>query len=344
MRIPSILPGVLSIVLFKKLAEQCFDDRRKRFLAIALYCTNPHILFYNQMARVYSIVLMLALALYLALIEIVHRRDGLTTYASIAVSTVVGLYSFNLFPLLSFSLLVFILVLGDNKQRVKTLAAYTIAGLLYLPLFISFTLQQIQLVRETHLPFLPIISLFFIFVPFLAWERPPTTITTLDVIVRLGAYIVAGFLLIVMTLSWMGRKIHLHTREVKILAYLFLMVMLEVYLYSCKSSIASPRYLLFLVPIFLLILVDLYSDNHNRLLLVVVAASLFLSVYDCKIGWQYRGDTRSMIEDMQEVDDETLVLCSDGVSYHTLKYYSKWPVYVYDPKRAFPYYEGVAIF
>jgi len=213
---------------------------------------------------------------------------------------------------------------------VKTLAAYTVAGLLYLPLFVSFTIHQIQLVRETHLPFLLVLSLFFIFVPFLVSERPPTAISLIDVFVRLGSYILAGATLLVTGLNWL-RWLQLRSKEIRILAYLFLMIMVEVYLYSLKSSIASPRYLLFLLPIMLLILVDLYGSHNRKLLFVAVGLSLFASLYECKVGWQYRGDFRSMMADMNDVDEKTLVLCSDGVSYHTLKYYSKWPVYLYDP-------------
>jgi len=61
------------------------------------------------MARVYSIVLMLALGLYVALIDIIQGTDGVLSYLTITAFTTVGLYSFNLFPLLSFALLVFIL-------------------------------------------------------------------------------------------------------------------------------------------------------------------------------------------------------------------------------------------
>ena len=325
------------------LVSKCTTDQRKRFMAVALYCCNPQILFYNQMARVYSIVLMLALGLYIALIDIMHKKDSLANYITITTFTTVGLYSFNLFPLLSFALLVFILVLGDNTQRLKTLAAYTVAGLLYLPLFIGFTIQQIQLVRETHLPFLFVISLFFIFVPCLVSERPPTVTDLLDVFVRLGSYSLAGVFLMMTALNWL-RRLELRTKEIVVLAYLFLMVLVEVYLYSLKSSIASPRYLLFLLPIFLLIIVELYSSRHSKLLCVLIGVSLAVSVYECGIGYKYRGDYRSMLKDMPDVDNETLVICPDGVSYHTLKYYSEWPVYLYDPYRAFPYYEGVAIF
>jgi hypothetical protein len=37
-------------------------------------------------------------------------------------------------------------------------------------------------------------------------------------------------------------------------------------------------------------------------------------------------------------------MVSDGISYHTLKFYSPWPVKIYDPERILPYYDGLAIF
>jgi hypothetical protein len=205
---PSILSGCVSILLFRSLAKKCVHDPISRLFAIALYCSSPHILMYDQMARVYSIVLMLALMLYSSMIDIIQRRDNWITYTIIAGATAVGLYSFNLFPLLSFVVVLFILYYSDTRRRIKTLLAYGIAGLVYLPLFLNFTIQQMKLVRETHLPFLLIVSLIFIFVPFLASERPPTTISTFDMVWRLSAYIYGGMMIIMTVINWL-RYYHL---------------------------------------------------------------------------------------------------------------------------------------
>lgn len=52
---------------------------------------------------------------------------------------------------------------------------------------------------------------------------------------------------------------------------------------------------------------------------------------------------KSMLKDMV-LDNKTLIVTSDGVSYHTLKFYTNHPIYVHDPNRQLPYYDGVAIF
>lgn len=47
------------------------------------------------------------------------------------------------------------------------------------------------------------------------------------------------------------------------------------------------------------------------------------------IGCDYRGDNLGFLADI-EYDNKTLIL-SDGVAYHTPKFYSQYPIYVYDP-------------
>lgn len=68
---PSILAGCVSIFIFYKLVHRCLESKIAHLLAISLYVTNSHILVYDQMARVYSIVMMLALGLFYCLIDIV---------------------------------------------------------------------------------------------------------------------------------------------------------------------------------------------------------------------------------------------------------------------------------
>jgi hypothetical protein len=109
------------------------------------------------------------------MLDLINKNDKWTNYVKIFICTTIGLYAFNLFNLVAFTNLVFVLYLCDNKQRFKFILAYFFAGLIYLPLFINFTIQQYQLVRETHLPFYLTLSLFIIYTPLFGYERPPSS-------------------------------------------------------------------------------------------------------------------------------------------------------------------------
>lgn len=115
-------------------------------MALSLYVTNFHIINYEQMARVYSIVLMLALGLLNCLLDIIEQKDTWLTYAMMSIETALGLWSYNIFPIVGFANLCFYLKYANNLQRLKTLFAYGIAGLLYLPIFINFTIKQLSVV------------------------------------------------------------------------------------------------------------------------------------------------------------------------------------------------------
>jgi uncharacterized membrane protein len=128
-------------------AKKCLDNPRTRFLAILLYCTNPQVLYYDQMARVYSIVMMVVMVLYSVLLSIADKTDTNWDYVKLALITILGLYTFNLFPFVSFAVLLFALVVSDNTRRVKILAAYFFAGLAYLPLFFNLTIRQFNIVQ-----------------------------------------------------------------------------------------------------------------------------------------------------------------------------------------------------
>lgn len=121
---------------------------------------------YDRMARVYSLVIAITLGLLYSLVKIVEESDTKLTYVIISLLTTLGLWSYNIFPLIGFVNLIFFLCYGNKTQRIKVLGAYFIAGLLYLPIFITITLKQYSVVTETfltHFTFLPILSLFELF-------------------------------------------------------------------------------------------------------------------------------------------------------------------------------------
>ena len=71
-RFPSIIAGCISIMIFWKLVGKCLKDLPEaRLIALGLYVTNYHVLTYDQMARVYSIVMVAAMGLLYCLVKII---------------------------------------------------------------------------------------------------------------------------------------------------------------------------------------------------------------------------------------------------------------------------------
>ena len=188
-RMPSILSGCISILLFQKITHKVFTNQTPRLLALLLYSTNAFVLGYDQTARVYSLVLTLTLGLILCVLIVMDKTDTFWTYFFIVILTTIGLWSYNIFPLIGLANLCLVLRYANNTQRIKTFVAYGVAGILYLPVFITVTLQQIKMVKETHLPFYLTVSLFIIFTPLFGGERPPSSHSLLDSVMRMSGYI-----------------------------------------------------------------------------------------------------------------------------------------------------------
>jgi hypothetical protein len=70
----------------------------------------------------------------------------------------------------------------------------------------------------------------------------------------------------------------IRSRNVTLLWRLMLFILLEIYLYSVKTSVASPRYLLFFVPILCILLAELYRNNP-KVIMLIIGFAFFASVY-----------------------------------------------------------------
>lgn len=258
-----------------------------------------------------------------------------------SIQTALGLWSYNVFLLIGFVNLCFYIKYADNPQRLKTLFAYGVAGLLYLPIFINFTLKQLSTVTETYLDFHPIVFLFTICTNLFVGERSPTSNNIVDAVVRntMGIAFTAFF---VVTGILCLRSLRISSQKVRVLWYWAVVLLLLVYIYSMKTVITSARYVLFLAPVICLLVADLY-EKRPRYVFILAFLSFFLCLYELNVAYVYRGDSKGILESI-EYDNQSLIICSDGVAYHTAKFYSKDPMFVYDPERKLPFYMGTAIF
>ena len=161
-----------------------------------------------------------------------------------------------------------------------------------------------------------------------AGEREPSSNSTIDGVIRISAFVVFTFFFLATGADCL-KSLKLKSERVKVLWYWLLAVLLLVYVYSLKSIITSPRYLIFFAPIISIIVGDLYRNKPKKIAILIVF-SLFLCVYETNIGYQYKGDNRSILENIN-YDSNTLLLCLDGASYHSAKFYSKYPISIYDP-------------
>jgi len=83
LRLPSLLCGVLLLVLALPLAQRAFGDRRMVLASLAAFAVNERLVFYSQEARPYALALLCAAAsclAYLALLEDPRRRAARAGY------------------------------------------------------------------------------------------------------------------------------------------------------------------------------------------------------------------------------------------------------------------------
>lgn len=150
-RLPSVLAGCLSMLVYWKLSKICFHSPLSRLLSYSLYCFNPLIITFDRTARMYAIQNLCSLLLLLTLLQIFNKTDKATTYLLLFIGNLLGLLCFNLFCLVSLIVLLLILWYGNNTQRLNTLITYFITGLCYLPIFLSVVLTQIKSINQSYL-------------------------------------------------------------------------------------------------------------------------------------------------------------------------------------------------
>lgn len=117
MRLPSIIFGTLTVLVFYKICRSFFS-KIDSFWASALFCLSVHQIEYSQEARAYATQLFFAVSALYYLIKIVLKPSkNLTNYYLYGLFTLLALYTHNIsvFYVVGFNIIFFIHVLKDSE-------------------------------------------------------------------------------------------------------------------------------------------------------------------------------------------------------------------------------------
>ena len=147
LRLPSVLFGALTIP-FLLLIGKRLHSAETGMLASAMFAFAPYELYFGQEARMYSMVLFLAVLSTWVLLEIsddsrANRRTGWSWWAAYTLTAVVGIYTTFLF-ILMFGVHFVIAVGRYRHDRVflrNWFLAVGVCGLLFVPFFLAWLLH-----------------------------------------------------------------------------------------------------------------------------------------------------------------------------------------------------------
>jgi hypothetical protein len=99
-------------------------------------------------------------------------------------------------------------------------------------------------------------------------------------VVRISAFGISGVLVVLTALKWAKSHIKLTNKYAIFFSKYIILMLVMVYIYSAtKTTVASPRYLLFITPLLFIIVVNLYSTKNVKILYIFIAFSLLVSIY-----------------------------------------------------------------
>lgn len=261
----ALIPGLMTIWATFQISRRLFNQKTA-YLTTLLLTTNSLHIFYSQELRPYSLATMWAVLSWLALIDLSQNKaKNLSSntiwlnYLLFIISSLLGLFTTYLYPFLFLTQWVYVLCCQRHLIK-KMLATSIILGAVFLSWLPTF-LQQLQaggLVR-TGLPgWTQVVS-------FNQLKSIPLTLGkfifgVVDLEINWFYLAIAGLLL--SWLIWFSRQIKkqnliLLFQKIKLPIIWFLVPIVASWLTSFWIPVIQPKRLLFLLPVFYLIIVGL---------------------------------------------------------------------------------------
>jgi hypothetical protein len=305
------------------------------------------------------LVFFTALSLYFVINILKSGKIKNINFLGVGTSTLLGLYTNHLFVFIALANLILLIspvITRDLKKSlkknkiylIKSMLTYLFCGILYLPWFMIL-LKQLRTVSEEGfwLQFNPILSpvklffqsfsgveIFLLNIPILIW-------------IAIGiSYIIPPFLFVVSTVENVRLRIN---RLYNILILWLVLVCLFVWLYSFKTAFMYIRYLIFIVPVVLIIVSNgaLILKKKNKALFAVIVILCVVSQISISAFNSYNLDRSKakmthLIQDI-EYKNGDLILHSRAYTHHAFNIYSHLDDLIYNPYDDLPYYEGLAV-
>lgn len=333
----ALLPGLLSVYFTYKIGQRLFNKKVALWSSLLLATSSLHI-FFSQELRPYSLAVCFAMASTWSLLKLGQSKGRFANLLSFVLFSLGGLYSTYLYPffLLSQLLLAVYLFLKKHWSWHKS---YWLAPLLiilgYLP-WLPFFWQQLQagqLLRQSLSGWEEVVSFSQLKAVLLVPAKFIYGVSDLELqpFYLASAALVVGFLLISL---WRSRS--LLSRWPKKTAFLFtalllLLPLLLAWVTSFWLPLLQPKRVLFLLPLFYLLLSAWVEQSKKSWspLVFLLPLLLSLNLWGC---WQYwskaqlqREDWRGLIQQLNQQlpIDRSIALFAFPEPYAPWRYYQE---------------------
>ncbi len=370
-RLPSVLFIVLTIFVIFFIINNIFKDKTTRFMSLFLVILNPVLVWYAREARAYSMLSFWVFSSLTLSIFLKNFPSKKYLYPFLILSTVLGLYTHNVFVLIVFANLVisfdydFILLVSCVFQfkifirnfklilfkRKYLIISYFIIFLLYLPWLIVLNKQINYLqARPFWFEFQPLHDLKMNLLKIFIFEPKVFRLNTFFTI-----FLYFSFWLNIITLISNIRGLLLHNIRsfwYKNISVWFWVLFFLFFVYSFKIPIFYIRYMLFLIPIVLIMnIYELKRLHFKGLWLLIVLIPLLISFFSTfgylKFSGANKADMKTLSKDiciLKNKKNNVLVLHARAYTYHAFSFYcDNVSSFIYTPKDELAFYEGVAI-
>lgn len=337
----STIFSISSLIVYYKLTTYIFKKSSERLISLMFFSANSLMLYYAVEARPYSLVIFFTtLLVYSVILRI--KANNFATNTLFIFASIAGLYSHSIFSIIFTFIFFWDLFLNytydklffKEKKYIKLIFYYAIVGILFLPwiLQLLFTINRANS-DGFWVQFKPITDLLNTYIYFF----------TMYVDVK---SVFIGIAIIIYTL---GTFFFIRTLFIKQKNYyitqLFITFIAFIWLLSFKIPLFYIRYLLFLLPLFALIISTGFISSKKFLktkpwaLLGIIFISSQLLLYFATTP--IKADYRVAIHDIDKDTRKKLVLHGNAASFHAFSYYQS-AGYIYDPEKLLPYYQGLA--
>lgn len=358
-RMLSLIFGMLTIYFTYLLSTLVFSKPTYRLLTTLFVSINPLLIVYSQEARNYSMLATFTVAaIYFACR--MNSKTRLTTYFYFILFSILGLYTHYLFTTILASIMIATLIgiLYPTSHRIKLSlalrksdfkrAAVSIVciSLCYLPWFVVMVQHYIKLESGDFWvqfdPFKDLISTYGWFFTSHKYNRSFTVLNWLayNFIRLFGIWLSIGGIIL---------ELGNNTKYSPKLSWLVLLMLGTVFLISFKTPLFYIRYLIFVVPILLILMSYGIRDfltllgRKPAIVLTVAFITSNLVFYLTNIAQNtFKAEYRKAIKSIEYEPATDIILHPHACSYHSFNYYSDIPNYIYDPNRNIAPYEGLA--
>jgi uncharacterized membrane protein len=270
LRFFSVVAGVLTILLIYRLARRLFPQWRSvALLAALLAATSPYLLWYSQEGKMYALVvvlILLSMERYLAAL----KEGGWHRWLVYVIASSVAIYVHVIAALIvpAQAIVFFLQSKGVRIARWKPwLASIALLVVPYLPL-LAWQWPLLLKPAETGFQFVPLQDMFYsLLVNYSLGVMEGATLWTVALFVSL--LLAAG-------LFWLEKDVP--PASVGLLVCWLLVPILAFFLITLNRPLYTARYLIFVLPAYLLLLAAglVAIGRHSRLLAGLLLAALLV--------------------------------------------------------------------